>query len=77
MFLTTGPPPSRSYDYYVIGAGPAGITLALALAQGDRTVLLFESGTATEAREDLPNAINYGHFRDGWWDQHSGPCQRL
>ena len=71
MFLTTGPPPSRSYDYYVIGAGPAGITLALELATGDRTVLLFESGTATEAREDLPNAINYGHFREGWWDRHS------
>ncbi|MXZ71435.1 MAG: GMC family oxidoreductase [Acidobacteria bacterium] len=70
MFLTDGLP-SRSYDCYVIGAGPAGITLALELARASRTVLLFESGTATEAREDLPNSINYGHFRDGWWNRHS------
>ncbi|MXZ71447.1 MAG: NAD(P)-binding protein [Acidobacteria bacterium] len=49
MFLTDGLP-SRSYDCYVIGAGPAGITLALGLARANRTVLLFESGTATEAR---------------------------
>lgn len=70
MFLTDGLP-SRSYDCYVIGAGPAGITLALELARANRTVLLFESGTATEARDDLPNSINYGHFRDGWWNRHS------
>ena len=19
----------------------------------------------------MPNAINYGHLRDGWWDKHS------
>ena len=70
MFLTDGLP-DRSYDCYVIGAGPAGITLALELARANRTVLLFESGTATEARNDLPNSINSGHFRDGWWNLHS------
>ena len=32
MFLTDGLP-NRSYDYYVIGAGPAGITLSLELAK--------------------------------------------
>ena len=70
MFLTDRLP-SRRYDCYVIGAGPAGITLALELAEANRTVLVFESGTATEERADMPNAVNYGHFRDGWWDQHS------
>ena len=70
MFLTDGLP-SRNYDCYVIGAGPAGITLSLELAKANRTVLVFETGTVTEPRDDMPNAVNYGHFRDGWWDQHS------
>ena len=70
MFLTDGLP-NRSYDYYVIGAGPAGITLSLELANANRTVLVFETGTVTEARDDMPNAVNYGHFPDGWWDRHS------
>ena len=70
MFLTDGLP-GRSYDCYVIGAGPAGITLSLELAKANKTVLVFETGTVTEARDDMPNAVNYGHFPDGWWDQHS------
>ena len=70
MFLTDGLP-SRSYDCYVIGAGPAGITLSLELAKANRTVLVFETGTVTEPRDDMPNVVNYGHFRDGWWDRHS------
>ena len=59
------------YDCYVIGSGPAGITLALELAKANKKVLLFESGTATDARADMPNAINQGHLPDGWWDRHS------
>ena len=70
MFLTDGLP-SRSYDCYVIGAGPAGITLSLEFAKANRTVLVFETGTVTEPRDDMPNAVNYGHFPDGWWDRHS------
>ena len=70
MFLTDGLP-DRRYDCYVIGAGPAGITLALELAKASKSVLVFETGTVTEARGDMPNAVNYGHFPDGWWDQHS------
>ena len=61
MFLTDRLP-SRPYDYYVIGAGPAGITLSLELAKANRTVLVFETGTVTEPRDDMPNAVNYGHF---------------
>ena len=59
------------YDCYVVGSGPAGITLALELARANKSVLLFESGTATAARSDMPNAVNHGHFADGWWDRHS------
>ena len=59
------------YDCYVIGSGPAGITLALELAKANKKVLLFEAGTATDARADMPNAINQGHLPDGWWDRHS------
>ena len=70
MFLTDDLP-SRNYDCYVIGAGPAGITLSLELAKANRTVLVFETGTVTEPRDDMPNVVNYGHFRDGWWDRHS------
>ena len=69
MFLTDHLP-SRLYDYYVIGAGPAGIALSLELAKANRTVLVFETGTVTEPRGDLPNVVNYGHFGD-WWDRHS------
>ena len=53
------------YDCYVIGSGPAGITLALELAKANKKVLLFESGTATDARAHMPNAINQGHLPDG------------
>ena len=70
MWLTSGPL-RQMYDCCVIGSGPAGITLALELDKANKTVLLFESGTATDARADMPNAINYGHLQDGWWDQHS------
>ena len=55
----------------MIGSGPAGITTAVELAKANRRVLVFESGTATEARTDMVNAVNYGHFRDNWWDRHS------
>ena len=71
MFISSAIPASQPYDCFVIGSGPAGITLAMELAKANKTVLLFESGTATEARTDILNAVNYGHFRDGWWDRHS------
>ncbi len=70
MFLT-GYLRSRPYDNYVIGAGPAGIALSLELANANRTVLVFETGTVTEPRRELPNVLNYGHFRNDWWNQHS------
>ena len=54
MWLTSGPL-RQMYDCCVIGSGPAGVTLALELAKANKTVLLFESGTATDARADMPN----------------------
>ena len=70
MWITSGTLRS-GYDCYVIGSGPAGITLALELAKANKKVLLFESGTAIYARADMPNAVNQGHLPDGWWDRHS------
>lgn len=64
-------PPGRPYDCYVIGAGPAGITLALELARANRTVLVIESGPASGARDDLPNVVGYGHYDSGHWNEHS------
>ena len=63
--------PDRRYDCYVIGGGPAGLTLALELAKTNHSVLVFETGGLTEPRNDMPNVVNYGHFRDGWWNAHS------
>ena len=71
MFFSSAIPLSQLYDCIVIGSGPAGITIAVEMAKANKTVLLFESGTAAEARTDMLNAVNYGHFRDGWWDRHS------
>ncbi len=70
MWLTSGVP-KQVYDCYVIGAGPAGITLALELATAHKRILFFESGTATDARADIPNAVNHGHLPGRWWDKHS------
>ena len=69
--LIPAAPSGRPYDYYVIGSGPAGVTLALELAKANRTVLLFESGAATEARVDMPNAVGYGHLGVRHWNRHS------
>ena len=70
MLLTSGAP-SRAYDCYVVGSGPAGLTLALELAKASKSVLVFESGSADNARTDVPTTLNLGHFAHGWWDHHS------
>lgn len=64
-------PDTSSYDCFVIGSGPAGITTAVTLAEANRKVLLFESGNDGEERTGMLDALNAGHFRDGWWDRHS------
>lgn len=48
----------RDFDVCIVGAGPAGIALALTLADGGKSVLLLESGAeeANDADESL-NAV--------------------
>ena len=70
MFIFSAAP-SQPFDCFVIGSGPAGITLALELAKANRRVLVFESGTATDTRADMPNAVGYGHLSARHWNRHS------
>jgi choline dehydrogenase-like flavoprotein len=71
MLLTNGLFNSNYYHYFVIGTGPAGMSVALELAKANKSVLMFESGETTAARVDLPSALNYGQFPPTWWNRHS------
>ena len=71
MLLTNGLFNSSYYHYFVIGTGPAGMSVALELAKANKSVLMFESGETTAPRGDLPNALNYGQFPPTWWNRHS------
>jgi hypothetical protein len=70
MLLNTDQLNAR-YDCFVIGSGPAGLTVALELAKANKRILIFESGESTDPRTDVPMALNYGHFPVGWWNRHS------
>jgi choline dehydrogenase-like flavoprotein len=71
MFLPDGPRYSRPYEAFIIGSGPAGITIATALAERNKRVLVFESGEVGSARAELSNAIGYGHYSGEYWNLHS------
>jgi choline dehydrogenase-like flavoprotein len=58
------------YDCIIVGSGPAGISLALALAKARKRVLVFESGDADQPRSGLSNTIGYGHYAGGYWNGH-------
>ena len=58
-------------DCFVIGSGPAGLTVALELEKANKRVLVFESGESGEVRQGFPPAITYGHLPAGWWSRHS------
>ena len=45
---------TNSFDYTVVGSGPAGITLSLQLAQKNKKVLLIEAGGYI-----FPKIVNY------------------
>jgi len=68
MLLTDGRLDSHAYDCFVVGSGPAGLTVALALAEAGKKVLVFESGEARSARRDLANTIGYGHYAGDYWN---------
>jgi choline dehydrogenase-like flavoprotein len=60
----------ESYDYFVVGSGPAGLTLALALAEAKKRVLVFESGDQEPVSGDLTTSVGYGHYSGEYWNQH-------
>jgi hypothetical protein len=61
---------SERYDCVVVGSGPAGMSLALALASAKRRILLLESGHEGADTTGLANAIGYGHYPGGYWNAH-------
>lgn len=69
MFVTDRFDPG-AYDCVVVGSGPAGVSLALALARAKRRVLVFESGDADQPRSELSNSIGYGHYAGEYWNGH-------
>jgi len=62
-------PSSLGYDTVIAGAGPAGLTLALALAERSRRVLVLESG-GEGPPADPGSSVGYGHFPAGYWNGH-------
>jgi choline dehydrogenase-like flavoprotein len=69
MFITDTFNP-EVYDCFVIGSGPAGVSLALRLANAGKRVLIFESGDADRPRNELSNSVGYGHFSGEYWNGH-------
>jgi choline dehydrogenase-like flavoprotein len=69
MFVTDRFSP-ESYDCFVIGSGPAGVSLATTLASAGRKVLIFESGGEDTVRSELSNSIGYGHYSGDYWNNH-------
>ena len=67
MFLDDLPSASR-YDAVIVGAGPAGLSCAMALTAAGRKVLVVESGGAQAVVGD--HSVAYGHFSGGYWNQH-------
>jgi len=71
MIVNGGLGAAHLYDCFVIGSGPAGISLALALEDAGKRVLIFETGEVQEARSTLSNSVGYGHFSGEYWNVHS------
>jgi choline dehydrogenase-like flavoprotein len=70
MFVSPGIA-GQAYDCVVIGSGPAGLTVGLALADANRKVLILESGYEDRPRTDLARCLGYGHFSGDYWNGHS------
>jgi len=71
VFVSGGGFASDAYDCFVVGSGPAGMSVALALADAQKRVLIFESGDEQHMRPELANSIGYGHFGGEHWNAHS------
>jgi hypothetical protein len=61
-------PTAPRYDAVIVGAGPAGLSCAMALSAAGRRVLVIESGGADAVVGD--HSVGYGHFAGGYWNQH-------
>jgi choline dehydrogenase-like flavoprotein len=70
MLLTDGTFAPSSYDCFIVGSGPAGMTLALALGQANKRVLVVESGDSGVYRQELSNSVGYGHYSGPYWNHH-------
>jgi len=70
MQVGDGGAPRDGYDCFVVGSGPAGVSLALALAEAKKRVLIFESGDEQTVRSELANTIGYGHYSGAYWNAH-------
>ncbi len=60
-----------AYDCFIIGSGPAGLTVGLALARANKKVLILESGFQDRPRTDLAGCLGYGHYSGDYWNGHS------
>lgn len=60
-------PPSTTYDYIIVGAGPAGLTLAsrLSTALPDKSVLLVEAGVDPSHNPHVHTAAGFGLLLQG------------
>ena len=69
MLITDGRRLSgNQYDCVIVGSGPAGLTVALDLANVQRRVLVLETDTGGK---DCAPSIAYGHYAGGYWNAHS------
>ena len=66
----------QTYDYIIIGSGPAGSTLAKTLTDsGEYSALLLEAGQNSDADELIQSANSnlYDHFPEYFWPGQSTP----
>jgi choline dehydrogenase-like flavoprotein len=61
-------PAAPRYDAVIVGAGPAGLSCATALAAARKRVLVIESGGVQAVAGD--HSVGYGHYSGGYWNQH-------
>jgi choline dehydrogenase-like flavoprotein len=68
MFVPTDRrPSSEAYDCVVVGSGPAGMSVAVALERLNRRVLLLESESGDG---DFALSVGYGHYAGDYWNGH-------
>ena len=66
---------TKTYDYIVVGSGPAGAVAARTLADGGASVLLLEAGADSDGDELIKSANSnlYDHIPEYFWEGQSVP----